>query len=450
MLTFQEFMQLAEVKGESAVFEAVKQWKLTETYRKACIAKEYFDFNNVTIKNFQKFLYNLKGQKIPDIYSADYKLRSNFFNDFVVQLSSYMVGNGVFLVNNYPEAIVNNKQLLGKNFDNVIYKALDEVQIGGCCFLFWDFDRLRVYSVREFAPLYDENTGALAAGIRFFRNGETQKFIVYDAEGVQEIILKKGPKGKANITVLEKRAYIQEYEYTEADGKQLVGERNYDGRLPIFVFWYNTQQTRLEGLRENIDCYDLIKSGLGSDLDWASLYWIIKGAGGMSDDVSLAQFIERMKLVKAANLPEGAEVESHKIDIPDAARKNYLEILENDLYRDAHAVNTRKLAQSGNVTATAIRFSYQPLDELADAVEMNLLETLQELFDFLGIDDTATFKRNRIVNITEETSTILDASEYLSGEMIIKKLPFLTPEEVEQALADYKNKNQEQNKAGFQ
>lgn len=57
------------------------------------------------------------------------------------------------------------------------------------------------------------------------------------------------------------------------------------------------------------------------------------------------------------------------------------------------------------------------------------------ILDIAGIDDNPSFVWNRIVNQKEQTEMILSAANYLTDEMVIKKLPFLTPEEAEEVIS---------------
>ena len=186
------------------------------------------------------------------------------------------------------------------------------------------------------------------------------------------------------------------------------------------------------GKREQIDCYDLIKSGFANDLDDASMiYWTITNAGGM-DDIDLAKFLERMKVVKAASVDgdEGVKAEAHTIDVPYQSREAYLSRLEKDLYKDSMALDTEQIA-AGQVTATQIEAAYEPLNEKADEFELCIHEFINGILAIAGIEDTATFKRSQIVNRKEETEMLLLASEYLDDETILRKLPFLTEDEIE-------------------
>ena len=56
------------------------------------------------------------------------------------------------------------------------------------------------------------------------------------------------------------------------------------------------------------------------------------------------------------------------------------------------------------------------------------------MFALIGIEDEPSFKWNRIANQTEETNMVLAAANYLDDEAVLKHLPWLTPEEVDDIL----------------
>jgi SPP1 family phage portal protein len=231
----------------------------------------------------------------------------------------------------------------------------------------------------------------------------------------------------------EKRKYIQFVKSSKVDGEIIFDGKNYP-TFPIVPLWANPEkQSELVGKREQIDCYDLIKSGFANDLDEASMiYWTITNAGGM-EDIDLAKFRERMKVVKAAVVDasdEGTKVEAHTMDVPYQSREAYLSRLEKDLYKDSMALDTEQIA-AGQVTATQIEAAYEPLNEKADEFEMCVHEFINGILAVAGIEDTATFKRSQIVNRSEETNMILMSAEYLDDETVLRKLPFLTEDEIE-------------------
>ena len=428
MKTYQDFLKKSgsEQEKQAFILEAINEHKQSGMYNLAADAEEYAHQRNSTIMNYQKLLYTVSGKAVPDNYSANYKLCSNFFDRFITQENQYLLGNGVTLENDA------NKKKLGKKFDQKLQKAGRDALVEGVSFGFWNYDHLESYKLTEFVPLYDEETGALMGGIRFWQleYNKPLRATLFELDGYTDYIKKKNEQ----IKVLnEKRNYKQIVTEGGVDGTIIRDGGNYPS-FPIIPLWASPQkQSCFVGMKQNIDAYDLIKSGFANDIDDASMiYWTIQNAGGM-DDIDLARFVERMKTVRAAVVDgdAGAKAEAHTMDVPYQSRVAYLERLENDLYNDFQALNVKSL-QGGQKTATEIAAAYQPFDNKVDQYEYCVLDFLEELFKLVGIEDNPTFKRSRIVNQLEETQMILTAAQYLDDETILKHLPFLTPEEVDE------------------
>lgn len=408
------------------VLSAISEHKLSEQYKIARDAELYARGRNATIMNYQKLLYTLTGQAVPDNYSANHKCASGFFKRFVTQETAYLLGNGI----TFEEEKTKDK--LGKDIDSVLYKGAKSALIQSVSFGFYNKDHVEMYSFTEFVPLFDEENGALMAGIRFWQIDDTKplRATLFEVDGYTDYVKRKD---KDMSVMNEKRKYIQFVKSSKVDGDVIFDGKNYP-TFPIVPLWANPEkQSELVGKREQIDCYDLIKSGFANDLDEASMiYWTITNAGGM-EDIDLAKFKERMKIVKAAVVDasdEGTKVEAHTMDVPYQSREAYLSRLEKDLYKDSMALDTEQLA-AGQVTATQIEAAYEPLNEKADEFEMCVHEFINGILAVAGIEDTATFKRSQIVNRSEETSMILMSAEYLDDETILRKLPFLTEDEIE-------------------
>lgn len=404
---------------------AIDEHKSSAEYRIAFDAEEYDRQRNVTICRYQKFLYTLSGQAVPDNYSANYKLASNFFNRFVTQENQYLLGNGVTLEDS------KHKEALGKDFDNKLQNMGRNALVQGVSFGLWNLDHLDVFKLTEFVPLYDEETGALMAGIRFWQIDADKplRAVLYETDGYTDYIR---PKNDDMQVKTEKRPYKLIRQKSEACAEEVLHGENYHG-FPVVPMWGNPHhQSELVGLRQSIDAYDLIKSGFANDLDdAATIYWIINNAGGM-DDLDMAQFLERLKTVKAAalNADDGVSAEAHTIEVPYESRVAYLQRLESDMYKDYQALDVTNLV-GGEKTTVEIKAAYQPLDNKADQFEYCVLDFLQRLFEIVGIDDNPAFQRNQIANLSEQTQMVLMAAEYLDEEMLLKKLPWLTAEEIE-------------------
>lgn len=442
MRTYQDLATIADNDGKlkKFIFDVIEDHKGSQAYKTASIAEKYYAKKNVTIMAFQKMLYNMHGQQVPDMWSANYKLRTHFFRRFITQQVQYVLSNGVTFQKK------DTKDKLGKKFDTQMQRAAKKAMVDHVSFLFWNLDHVEVFCFADtptdpgFVPLYDADTGALRAGVRYWHPGEkTTRATLYEEDGYTEY-KKEEVQGKEQITIVaEKRSYKKTTISSKADG--VSGERNENySAFPIVPLYANDlHESELEGHRESIDCYDYIKSGLANDIDDTSgFYWVLKNSGGM-DDVDIAKFRERMHTVKAALLDDdNASAEAHTLDIPTEAREKMLEMLKSDLYADFQIVNVEALSASAK-TATEIRAAYQPMDDKCGDFEYFLIDAIQNILALAGIDDEPSFKWNRIANQTEETNMVMTASAVLGDELTLKKLPFLTPEEIEDRLNDMGN-----------
>lgn len=435
MKTYQDLLEVVgdEKKLKDFLISAINDHKSSDLYYWAQIGEAYDKQENTTIMNYRKLLYTVSGKAIPDNFSAQHKLPSNYYNRFNVQENQYLLGNGVSFNNSDKvKASLGTKK---KAFDTQLQKLGKSALTHRVAYGFWNLDHIDVFEVLEYVPLLDEEDGSMKAGIRFWQIDPEKplRITLYELDGYTEYIRRKTDKDL--VVYKEKRKYVLKTRTSEADGTEVYGGENYPG-FPIVPLWGNQDHIcKIKSWQPKIDCYDLIESGFANDVDDASLiYWTITNAGGM-DDIDLAEFIQRMKTVHAAtvNGEAGQEIESHTIDVPVTARETYLDKLEKDLYKDAMALDTEAIA-NGNTVATAIKAAYEPLDEKTNDFEYCVIEFIQSILELAGIDDDPTFKRSTIVNQAEETNMVLAAAEYLDDETILKKLPFISPDEVNNIL----------------
>lgn len=430
MKTYQDFLEVAEKSDRERmefVLSAINNHKDSDLYKQAVIAKEYDAHRNVTIANFQKLLYTLNGKVIPDNYSPNYKLRSNFFANFITQETQYLLGNGVTLKKE------ENKAKLGAGFDTRLQDAAHDALVGGVSYGFWNLDHLEVFDVTEFVPLLDEENGALRSGIRFWQvcTSKPLRATLFEPDGFTQYIRRSGEE----MMILEpKRGYVAVEATSEIDGTELLAYQNYPGFPIIPMYGNRAKQSELVGQREAIDCYDLIKSGFANTVDEASIiYWTISNAGGM-DEIDMARFKESMRRIGVGLVDDdGAKAEAHTLTIPVEAREALLSRISDDLYRDFQMLDVTKL-QGGQKTATEINAAYQSMDNKVDQFEYCVIDFLQELFKIVGIEDEPSFTRSKVTNQLEQTQMVLLAANYLDDETILNKLPWLTQEEVAEIL----------------
>lgn len=438
MLTFQDLEKVGNDDIARAKFcrKAVDEFKGTADYKNAADGEAYYNKHNLTIEKFQKMLYTLSGKEVPDVWSANYKLKTTFFRRLVQQQVQYVLGNGIVLGD------VNNKLKLGADFDFKMISAAKRAMAAGRAFGFWNYDHLEIFGYADtpaepgFCPLYSEKDSKLMAGIRFWYRKVGDKLILrttlYEVDGYTEYQQKENEPPEV---LAEKRAYKRTVKSTNAAGIEEVVDENYTD-LPIVPIYANdSHESELVGIRECIDCYDFIKSGFANDIDDTSgFYWVLKNTGGM-DDIDMAKFIQRMRSVRAAAVEgeEGATAEAHTFDVPVEATKTMLEILRNDIYEDFQSLDVKTLSAAAKTTQE-IQAAYQAQDNKSADFEYFMLDFVQQILVLAGINDIPKVIWNRVVNQTEQTNMILSAANYLTEESIIKHLPFLTPEEADEII----------------
>lgn len=416
MITYQDYLKIGDSDSDRMgfVYDVIAAHRRSDLYKTAVDAKNYYDRRNTTITEYQKLLYTISGETVPDNYSANYKLCSGFFQRFVTQHVQFLLGNGITW--NDPSTA----ERVGENFDTQVQKAARYAQIGAVGFGFWNYDHMDVFSVTEYVPLPDEEDGSHKAGIRFWQIDRTKplRATFYEPDGYTDYIW----RNDGGSVLAPKRTYVQNRLVQPSGRVEITDGYNYPS-FPIVPLWANeSHQSEIVGLKTGIDAYDLIKSGFANDLDDTSqIYWTISNAGGM-DDVDLAKFIKHMHTVKAAVVDDmGAHAESHTIDVPFASRESLLERLRSDLYDDAMALDTKNIS-GGAVTATQIEAAYEPLNAKTDLFEYQVTEFISRILAVAGIDDKPTYTRSMMVNKAEEIQTLLQASAQLPEDYVTEKL----------------------------
>ena len=437
MLTFQDYLEEPNVLD--FIGKAINQHVSSEDYKIAVSADNYDKQKNETIYNYVRTIFTGTGSQVVDFTAANNKIASNFFHRLNTQRCMYSLGNGISFSDHKEKRVIDGveqtidltDEMLGNDFDTALKDAGYKALIHGVSFGFWNFDKLYVFPLTEFVPLWDEETGALRAGIRFWQLDKDKPLtaILYEEDGYTKF---RGGRhsGKMNFTVVqEKRAYKQNYRYTEADGLEVISGENY-GALPIVPLWGSKlHQSTLIGMQRAIDSYDLIRSGFANDLtDCAQIYWILSNCSGMTT-AELARFRDRLKIEHIAVADtENSAVTPYTQDIPYQARQAYLDGIRAGIYEDFGGLDVHTIAASS--TNDHIDAAYQPLDENADDFEYQIIKFVQQVLALMGIEDTPVFKRNRISNQMEQAQIVTMEAQWLDDETVLQKLPNITVDEI--------------------
>lgn len=414
--TYQDLLEIGENERDRMgfVLSAIKEHKQSEQYRVARDAELYYKHQNPTIMRFQKFVHNQFGKKVPDVWSANNKIASNWYNYFTTQGIQYLLGNGVSFNDD------TTKDKLGKTFDRRIKEVSTHAKNGGVAFGFWNKDHIEVFSVTEFVPLHDEENGSLMAGIRFWQVDDTRplRATLFEIDGYTDYI----KRNEEDITILNnKRTYIQIVKSSEVDGEQIFDGENYPS-FPIVPMFNVNKQSDLVGNQGTIDAYDLMISGLINNVsDGEFIYWILKNCNAMSPEDD-AKFVEQLKLTHVAHADgdgDGTSVEGHNVSVEFSASAEALDRLEKQLFKDFMALKVDDI--SAGATNDQIQAAYEPLNQKTDDFEYCVTDFIEGILALVGIEDTPTYTRSQMSNKAEILQNVLSASEYLDTEYITQK-----------------------------
>lgn len=434
MLTYQDFIAEPEAKRPDFLRKLIEQHNASELVRTARDADLYDQQRNITINEYIQKLYTASGISVENYVASNNKIASNFFRRLNTQRNTYLLGNGVTFTGDKNGQI---KARLGEKFDTNIMRAGYFGLIHGVSFVFWNLDKTHVFPVTQFAPLWDETDGTLRAGVRYWRLDKDKPMIaiLFEEDGYTKY--RTDGSGTDLIEAEPKKAYKQIYAKAPADSEAVVvGEENYSA-LPIVPLWGSSlHQSTLIGMRQAIDSYDLVRSGFANDLeDCAQIYWLLENYGGMRDE-DLAQFRDRIRLqhIAVADTSDGGKVQGYTQEVPYQARQTYLDSIRAGIYEDFGGLDVHTVA--AGATNDHIEAAYQPMDEQADDYEYQLIECIQQLLKLAGQPNNVQpiFKRNRITNQRENVEMLMLAAEYLDEETIVSKLPFVSPDEIQQIL----------------
>ena len=417
MKSYQDLIAASENEAAKMafVFAAITEHKGTEPYIIALDAEQYYRGLNPRITKYEKIIYDMRGDAHVDKWTPNHKIASNFFNFAITQENQYLLGNGATFTKD------DTKAKLGNDFDTRLQDLGKKALVGGVAFGFFNLDHIDTFSLLEFVPLYDEENGALRAGIRFWQVSpdKPMRATLYEEDGYTDYIRANDKSAMLH----EKRPYKLKVRTSEADGEEIYDGENYP-TFPIVPLWGNDKkQSELVGRQGTIDAFDLLNSNLVNNLDEANyIYWVLTNCGGM-DDIDDAKFIEQLKTTHVAHADgdSGATAEAHTIEAPYQASESAIQTIQRRLYEDFMCLDVNSLS-AANKTATEIKAAYQPLDSKCDMYEYCVIEFVQKILELAGIDDKVTFTRSKVVNKSDEINTLLAAQAYLDDETIVEQV----------------------------
>lgn len=449
MITWQDYEKAAN--KTKWLQSALVTYRSSAEYKRALVEQEYMAGRNTEIMNFQRVIYNMAGIPETDFTASNMKIRNRLIHRLVTDRCSYSLGNGVSfahkekaIVNGRPVMVDSTKDLLGNDFDNSVFQWAYWALANGAAYLYvhigsdvdeWQYS---LFKKTEFLPLYDEKSGVLRGGVRFWSLDWGKRpitAVLYTEEGYTRYETAPGKYGLSALEMAEDlRPYVETVEISEIYGEEVTGMGNLTA-LPIFPLYSGeNRDSVLDNLKPLIDSYDLILSGLCNDIkDCAQVYWLVSGAMGMTEK-DKKQMLDRLILQHMAVIDgENSSITPYTQEIPFQARAEALKQLRNQIYENFGGFDVH--AMEASATNDHIQAAYWPMDEEADAFEYQLITAIRLILDMLGIDDVPVFVRNRVSNQVEQTNMILAAAQYLDKQTVLEKLPWISVDEIDEILS---------------
>lgn len=406
--------------------KVIMDFKSSSFYTDADIAKTYYKGENNAIMNRIRQFVGQNKCLVEDITKANNTIPNGFYTKIVKQANGYLLANGV----NLEKEI---KDSLGKKLDIKLQRAGLNAQIQGVswgyCFIDVNGFNIDTWKGQEFIPLYDERTGKLRAGIRFWQIATNKSIMVtmYEEDGYSEYEI----DSKTNKTAMtkDKQPYII-IRKKDALEESVIGENNWS-TLPIVPLFANdSKETTLTNTIKNlIDLYDIVESDFGNNLeDSQDVYWVIKNYNGQD----LGTFLEDYKYYKSIKVSGDGDAKAQTIEVPWQARKEALQIIKTNIYDFAMAVDMSTIRGGSQATTTEIDAAFYDLDMKTNEFENNVVDFMEGIIELWqeytnnNMDYNVAFTRDKLVNKKEALEMVYIAREDLDRETTLEIiLPYL-------------------------
>ena len=442
-ITWQDYLGASDKMA--LLLEAIRRYKASPAFHRALEANCYFRGENSAVA--RKTI--LRARKIEGRDASGRRrirsgtedvvgnrIASAFLFRFVTQQNQFLLSEGVSL----PE---DAKHALGADFDHQLERLGECALLHGCAWGFWNADHIEVIEAAKnaysgFFPLLDEMTGEMMLGVQFWQIAPDRPMYVriFDEEGVR--ILREDRTGLSLAG--EKEPYCRTL-VEDALESAVITEEGY-GRIPLIPLKANTEAASefTPAIKAKIDAYDTILSDFADNLDRANdVYWVLNNFGGTMDEV--AELLEQINRVKAvANISDGsgngATAEPRTIEVPYAARREALDLLERALYQDYMALDMDALT-GGSLTNVAIRAAAANLNLKADRYEWQVRQFVQSLLSLIGHPtEDIRFNRQTIANDSEVVQDIYAMRQDIDQRTALRLNPYIQEEEIEGLMAD--------------
>lgn len=415
MLTFQDLLAVgnSETKRAEFLLQAIAEHENSEKYKIGQLAAEFYAGNDPILEKVEKLVYDLQGAVHKNIFAPNHKIKTNYYQIFVMQMISYSLGNGI----TFDDEKI--KDVLGVKFDHDVMEWLQYAINDGESYAYVTENKITPMSIGSdktkpiFVPLIDEETGAVKAGFKYWRLNDEKplRITLYEPQGYTEY---KQPYGEKLSAISGLKAYKGTVTKFEAFD-DVINAENVEG-IPIVKLSFINNQSYIANRVNALSAYNALLSKLVNNSSEADLvYWVLKNCDGM-DAADDAEFLINLVRSRILHLQDGVEAEPKQLVVPHEGIVTALEILRKHLFYDFAAVDFERTA-GGNITTSEIKQAYENMNLKADKVEMLLTDAIADVLKLMGYEGTTFhFTRPKNINESETIQTALAVAPYMGEE----------------------------------
>lgn len=409
----------------------IEQDATSERISEAQTGVDYYK-NKTDILNAQRTYVDGEGNVQSDPSKANNRIRHAFYPLLVKQKTGYLVGKPMNFMCEDDSLSDYLKRVLGEKWNSTVQTLCTAASNKGEEWLYCYIDHegkfdYVVCPMEQIIPLYDSGFKTRLEGV--IRH--------YDTTNLAGEVTSHW-----ELWTLEKVMYFEGGEYTgEAPHFTVNGVGYSFGVLPFVQFKNNEDMTTdLSLVKDLIDNYDHVVSGLANDLDdIQDAILVLKGYQGTDPE----EFNKNLRYFKLIKVDDMGGVSKLEINIPIAAKDSHLKRLEDDIYRMGMGVDV-SAEKLGNSSGVALKFIYSLLDLKCDQMETQFRKGIKHLLGLIAMWRQVTegvetdresvkcvFNRSFIINTKEMITNVVNSNRLVSAKTMLANHPFVTDVEFE-------------------
>lgn len=430
----------------------IARWLSSDERKKQLEGEAYYSGDQDILKR-RRMAVGDDGEMHEIKYLPNNRIVNNQYAKMVDQKANYLLGKPVtFDTENtaYGEAL---SRIFNKKMQRTLRVLAEKALIGGRAWLFPYYDNngdfaFSVLSAEEVLPFWADTAHTiLDCAVHFFpvyeydahgKENVINKVEIFDAAGVKRYIWQNGHLVYDNDAASGPYATT-----TDKDGKEMP--LNWQ-KIPLVCFKANhREKTLLSRVKCLQDALNLLMSDFVNNMneDVHSTVLVIKNYDGEN----LGEFRRNLALygaIKIRNL-DGADgsVETLKIEINAANYQLVLSELKKAIIENARGFDAKDERLSGTPNELNIRSMYSDIDLDANAMETEFQAAIEDMLFFVnaylansgagnfdGIEVTAIFNRDILVNESEAIDNCAKSQGIISKETVVRQHPWVDdPEE---------------------